>query len=215
MRTGVYRTLLIEDDDLLRTELRAVLNADPRLQVVGEASTFDIALDLIVDVRFDIALIDLTLGTRSGQGLIAPAVMRGKVVVYSVSGDTHAVVQSLTKGADGYIHKGAPPVDMADTLVGVMQGQVPISPTVAGHLLGMLRDPKEPAPNTGSFKLTRREMDVLEGLARGRSYKEVAQQHNISVNTVSYHVKHIYTKMRVSSRGEAVFEAINSGLVQP
>ena len=143
---NVYRLLLIEDDDLLRTELRTVLNADPRLEVVGEASTFDLGLEVIVDVRFDIALIDLTLGVRSGQGLIAPAAMHGKVVVHSVSSDTQAVVQSLIKGADGYIHKGAPPVDMADTLVRVMQGEVPISPTVAGHVLGMLRKPNEPAP---------------------------------------------------------------------
>lgn len=136
---SIFRLLLIEDDDDLRGELAALFNADGRLMVVGEADSYEIAVELISEAAFDIVLIDLQLGQRSALGLIEAASQNGKVVVYSISNDTDAVVRSLASGADGYLDKGAPAVDMATTLVDVMRGHVPISPTVAGHLLEKVR----------------------------------------------------------------------------
>lgn len=210
-----YRLILVEDDPILLDELRAALAADDRLTVIGEADSWDAAQQLLREVAFDLVLLDLQLGDRLAHDLIAPASRYGKVVVHSVYGDAGAVVASLAQGADGYLHKGAPAIDIADTLVDVMQGMVPISPTVAGHLLTLVRT-QEPAvpPSNDGWHLTNRELEVLEWLARGLTYREVGERCDITFNTVAFHVKQIYEKLQVSSRSSAVFQAINSGLIR-
>ena len=210
-----YRLLLIEDDATLRQQLCADLNADDRLEVVGEADSWNSAEDLLQNADFDLALLDLRLGERLTQDLIGPACARGHVVVYSVYGDEGAVVAALAAGASGYLHKEAPSIDMANTLVEVMQGLVPISPTVAGHLLTIARKTTEGQPNQDSgWQLTDRELEILEWLARGLTYRQVGEKCHITFNTVAFHVKQIYEKLQVSSRSAAVFQALSSGLIR-
>ncbi len=210
-----YQVVIVEDDQLLRKQLCTDLGADVRLSVIGEADDWETGAQLLEQARFDIALLDLQLGERLAHDLIAPASARGKVVVQSVYGDVEAVVTALAAGAVGYLHKGAPTIDIANTLCDVMVGLVPISPTVAGHLLSLVQKQEsttgcdEPAKH-----LTKRELEILQWLARGLSYREVSERCAITTNTVAYHVKQIYQKLHVTSRGAAVFQGINRGLIR-
>lgn len=206
--------VLIEDDDAVRRRLAIELGEHSAITVVGEASCWLTAERLLRDAVFGLALIDLNLDGRMAHDLVSLASERGKVVVYSIHGDMNAVLRSLADGADGYLHKGAQVTDLAETLLGVMDGLVPISPTVAGHLLNALR-PSELRPTSDETpdRLSTREVEVLEWLARGLTLREVGERCGISRNTVSFHTKQIYGKLRVSSRSEAVYEALNSGVI--
>ncbi len=143
---------------------------------------------------------------------------RTKVIVISVFGDVRSVVRAIEEGADGYLLKDADAAHVAEAIETVLAGGAPLSPAVAGHILARMRRGPEAVPTAaaepGAAALTAKEMQVLELLAKGRSFKEVAIAHRISQHTVGDHVKSIYRKLSVNSRGEAVFKAVQSGLIR-
>jgi len=122
-------------------------------------------------------------------------------------GDEKSVVSALEAGADGYILKDADHI--GDAIVAVAKGHVPLTPSVAAHLLRRLR----PNPSTVRKQLTPRETEILTCLAKGLSYRDVASMLSISYHTVTDHVKHIYKKLRVNSRSGAVYEGLRTGLI--
>jgi len=124
------------------------------------------------------------------------------------------VVQSIEAGADGYLLKGAEPAEAANAIRSVLDGGAPISPSVAGHILARMRGRDSVPPGASGPTLSPREIAVLTDLAKGFRYKEVARLQGISPNTVGDHVKSIYRKLAVSSRSEAVFEAVQAGLIR-
>ena len=131
-------------------------------------------------------------------------------------GDEASVISALEAGADGYLLKDA--TDVAESILQVVQGGAPMSPAIAAHLLRRFRTPRSAAaPAEASVSralLAPRELALLECLARGLSYREAAQELTISHHTVADYVKAIYRKLSVNSRGEAVFEAVRTGLIR-
>lgn len=210
------RVAIIEDDPVLREELARVIELAPDLWVVGVADGIARGRDLLTQA-IDVLLIDLALPDGSGIDLIRETSARDpkiRIIVISVFGDARSVVQSIEAGADGYLLKGAEPAEAASAIRTVLDGGAPISPSVAGHILARMRG-REQAPTgfTGP-PLSPREAAVLADLAKGFRYKEVARLQGISPNTVGDHVKSIYRKLAVSSRSEAVFEAVQAGLIR-
>lgn len=130
----------------------------------------------------------------------------------SVFGDVRNVVQAIEAGADGYLLKGGDLHETERAIRDVVAGGAPISPAVASHILARVRVAPSATPTT-SVALTDKETEVLTELARGYSYKEVAIRKGISHHTVADHVKAIYRKLSVNSRSEAVYEAMQSGLI--
>jgi DNA-binding NarL/FixJ family response regulator len=143
------------------------------------------------------------------------------MLVISMFGDEDHVIASIEAGAVGYVHKDAGDTDIAQVLLDVKQGASPISPMVARGLLMRLRslpcttEPAAQAMFAGNSELTAREKELLELLARGYTYSEIAQMCGITLHTVQGHIKNIYSKLAVNSRAEAVFEASRWGLIQP
>ncbi|WP_395644777.1 response regulator [Terricaulis sp.] len=205
------RVAIVEDDPILREELTRVLSLASDLELAGAADCLAAGRALILQ-PIEVLLIDLALPDGSGIDLIREARTRQalfKIIVISVFGDARSVVQAIEAGADGYLLKGADPVEAASAIRSVLDGGAPISPAVASHILARIR----PQAQAGAPVLSEREIAVLTDLAKGFRYKEVARLQGISPNTVGDHVKSIYRKLAVNSRSEAVFEAVQAGLI--
>jgi DNA-binding NarL/FixJ family response regulator len=148
------------------------------------------------------------------------------MLVVSMFGDEENVVASIEAGAVGYVHKDDEAADIAQTLLAVKQGASPISPMIARHLLRRMqpRSAAQPDPALAldvdvsqagdpAVSLTKREQEVLEYIARGFSYAEIARLQGITVHTVQTYIKKLYGKLAVHSRSEAVYEANRLGLL--
>lgn len=215
------RVLLVEDEINAYERCAQIVRDHPRLDLVASAHSYSQALPYITQKAdsFDLLLTDLQLGDGDGADLISK--WRGddsssnrKAMVITVFGDVTSVLRAVEAGADGYLLKGGSDFEMFESITTVLDGGAPISAAVAGHLLKRVRsEAKSPAPAPSKNILSEREVQVLTALARGRSYKEVARDMDISPYTVGDHVKTIYRKLAVKSRGEAVYEAIKGGLI--
>ncbi len=206
---------LVEDDELLRESLTLMLENVGGFVVAGAVGTLAEGLSLL-DRQLDVMLVDLGLPDGSGLDLIAEVRSRElacKVVVLTVFADVRSVVAAIEEGADGYLLKQSDSDQVIGALRTVLSGGAPISPAVASHILARMRSGSVPKRPGSTVSLTAKETAVLEALASGRSFKEVAAQQSISLHTVGDHVKAIYRKLSVNSRGEAVFKAVQSGLI--
>ena len=213
------RIAIVEDDPVLRDHLCRIVERVTGFEVGGVAANFSTG-QVLVAGRYDVLLVDLALPDGSGLDLIrqarACASCDLKIIVISVFGDVRNVVQAIEAGADGYLLKGADVEQTEQAIRDVMAGGAPISPAVAGHILARVRKAAVHTQTaaTSVSALTEKETEILGELARGFSYKEVAVRQGISHHTVADHVKAIYRKLSVKSRSQAVFEAMQSGLIE-
>ncbi len=220
------RVLLVEDEENAFERCAQIVRDHPRLDLVGTANSYAEALAQLTpdNDRFDLLLTDLQLGDGDGADLIETWVSGGtdragenprRSMVITVFGDVQSVVRAVEAGADGYLLKSGSDAEMVNSISMVLDGGAPISAAVAGHLLRRVRSvAPTPAKSVDpANQLSAREIEVLSDLARGRSYKEVARKLEISPYTVGDHVKTIYRKMAVTSRGEAVYQALKDGLI--
>ena len=216
LATGLpVRVAIVEDDPILRQHLIDTVERVPGFDLCGVAPTFERGRQLVA-LGCDVLLLDLALPDGSGLDLIRQVRARDiqdmKIIVISVFGDVRNVVQAIEAGADGYLLKGGDLHETERAIRDVVAGGAPISPAVASHILARVRVAPSATPTT-SVALTDKETEVLTELARGYSYKEVAIRKGISHHTVADHVKAIYRKLSVRSRSQAVFEAMQSGLI--
>jgi DNA-binding NarL/FixJ family response regulator len=210
------RIAIVEDDPVLRGHLLEIVTRVEGFELAGVGATRDQGRELLNE-DCDVLLLDLALPDGSGLDVIREARTRGvdalKIIVISVFGDVRNVVAAIEAGADGYLLKGGDISDTERAIRDVVAGRAPISPAVAGHILARVRSSAETHPVASISPLTEKETEVLTDLARGFSYKEVAIRQRISHHTVADHVKAIYRKLSVNSRSQAVFEAMQSGLI--
>lgn len=213
--TRPWRILVVEDDPVAR---------DHFIEIISDAADFDLAgiagslaqAKRLGGLEPDLFFLDMGLPDGSGLDLI-PEIKAGssaKVLVITSFGDRDTVVGALRAGADGYLLKDSSPEVIEEGMRVTMEGGTPISSAAAVYLLDQLRTqmPEETrADDTPPSRLTPREVEVLEQFAQGSSYKETARALDISALTVGNHVKSIYRKLEVNSRGEAVYRAVKSG----
>ena len=218
----VIRVAIVEDDRAILEHLSALLQQQPDMQLVGAASTLAQGR-ILLDAEPHVMLLDLGLPDGSGLDLIREAVGRAtpiEVAAMTVFGDEAHVMGALEAGATGYLLKDGDPEAMLQAVRELHAGGSPISPSIARHVLRRLREPAARAAaeavETGDTPalLTPRETMVLQQIAKGYSYDEISTTLGISVHTVTTHIKHIYRKLAVRSRGEAVFEAMQLGLIR-
>ncbi|MEM7079369.1 MAG: response regulator transcription factor [Pseudomonadota bacterium] len=207
------RVIIIEDDAVMRDHLAGVIGDLPSYRVVRTAATYAQGERAIKQAEYDLALIDLALPDGNGIGLIrqVSALPGRKSMVISVFGDRRSVLDATAAGVDGYLLKDGNLEQISRAVQQVVAGHTPISPAVATHLIRQLRS--RPNNDAEADALTAREHEVLSHLARGYTYKEIAAQCDISTNTVSFHTKQIYDKLCVNSRSEAIYKALNAGIL--
>lgn len=215
-----WTVLLIEDDAPIRVRLAAALSEHGVFKVV-QAPDLATARAAIAGETPDLIVSDLKLPDGIAIGLLAevrentPGV---EILVITILGDEATIVAAIAAGASGYLLKDALPEDIHKAAIEVMEGGSPISPSIArfilrraGEIGSVLVAPMKAAVEVP--RLTPRELEILWGIAKGLSYNEIAALLEMSPNTVPTHIKAIYRKLQVGTRGEAVYEAIQHGLI--
>jgi DNA-binding NarL/FixJ family response regulator len=214
---------IIEDDLVVLNHLAAILDADPGFVLVGTASNGKTGRDLIQAVDADIYLLDLGLPDFSGLALLPEITCHrpsSNAMVITMFDDDKHVIAAIESGANGYLLKDADTRHVIDALRELHNGGSPLSPMIAKKVLTLFRGNRVagvvPAAceAAGQVLLTERETEVLQHLATGLSFREIADLLAISSHTVAQHVRNIYKKLAVRSRGKAVYEATRLGLLQ-
>lgn len=208
--------LVVEDEpEFLRAYCEAITR-EPDFRLAGAVGTLAAATALVEQAVPDVLVVDLGLPDGNGADLIRRAVKRRPdcdALVLTVFGDDQHVIEAIEAGATGYLLKDSPVGELARCVRELRAGGAPISPSIARRLLARMRAPEEkPAPQASP--LTGREAEILRLVAKGLSFAEVGAALEISAHTVVAHVKKIYRKLSVHSRGEAVFEATQLGLLK-
>nr|WP_273482730.1 response regulator transcription factor [Kribbella italica] len=199
---------MVDDHPVVRAGMRALLEGQDDLSVVGEASDAHSAVQLVAAIRPDVVLMDLNLGTGPG-GAEATARLRAlpepPQILVLTTYDTEAdIMSAIDAGASGYLLKDAPPEDLFRAIRGTARGEAILAPAVAARLMR----------RTGPL-LTEREVEILDQLATGRSNREIARRLFVSEATVKSHLSHIYTKLEVDTRAAAVARAIEQRIIRP
>jgi DNA-binding NarL/FixJ family response regulator len=211
MEAGLIRVGLLEDNLEFNTLLRTIVDSTDGFVLSFAATELGTALTAYEQCPPDLLLIDLQLPDGSGLDLVSRAAGgSSRILMLTVLADRTSLLSALETGAHGYLLKDTPPQRIIEAMQEVMAGDTPISPAVAAHLLGLLRQPAD----SQSSRPTPREREVVQLIARGLTYAEVARVMQISVHTVGDYIKAIYRKLEVSSKSEAVFEARNQGWIR-
>jgi DNA-binding NarL/FixJ family response regulator len=211
--------VLVDDEQLIRVALAHALSSSG-LELVGEAATGEDAIELVVDVRPDVVLMDLQLPGMSGVqaiqqlGLLAPA---SRVLVLTRS-ERNRVVEAIIAGASGYRLKAAPIEAIISAIKATASGESVLSSKIAGKLLQRIREQDIPV-NTSAMAaaairtaLTHRELEIFKRLASGKSNHEIAQDLSLSPNTVANHIASILAKLHLDNRIQAAADAVRSGI---
>jgi DNA-binding NarL/FixJ family response regulator len=206
---------IVEDDDRTRNGLAALIQGTPGFGVVGRYRTMEDAVRRVELDRPRIVLADIGLPGMSGVEGVARLKARIPellVVMLTVYADNEHVFEAICNGACGYLLKDTPPSRLVEALREVDHGGAPMSPEIARKVLTMFHR-VAPLPE-GDTALTPRELQVLKLLAEGHSYKSAAAELDLSIETIRFHVMHVYRKLHVHSKSEAVALALRRGLVR-
>ncbi len=199
------RVLLYEDNTMLREALSFMIGSTEGFQLAGAFGDCLDATKQVSKLQPDVVLMDIDLPERDGIAALADIKKRYAhvdVMMLTVFDDDDRVFESLKAGATGYLLKKTSPARIMEAIREVYNGGAPITPSIARRVLLHLH--KHPAPASSLSTLTDREMQILEFLAEGNSYKMVADVCGIGIETVRTHIKHIYEKLQVHSVTEAV-----------
>jgi DNA-binding NarL/FixJ family response regulator len=214
------RVLLVDDDDLMRAGLTAVLSSDETIDVVGEAPDGRAAVERAIELRPDVVLMDVRMpgldGIAATRELLAVS-PDAKVVVLTTFEEDDYIFGALSAGASGFLLKRTRPEELIAAIHTVAAGDSLLSPSVTRTVIQRVAG--QPAPDAGAEarldELTARERDVLALIARGLSNGEIAATLVIEESTVKTHVRHILRKLRLRDRVQAVIFGYESGLIRP
>jgi DNA-binding NarL/FixJ family response regulator len=203
------RILIVDDHPVVRNGLVGMLSGKPEIEIAGEASDGQQAVEQSARLCPQVILMDLRMPVLDGVEAITlirarqPDVHVLVLTTYDTDAD---ILRAIEAGATGYILKDAPREDLYRAILATAQGQTYLSPTVASRLMDQLRAPAETA-------LSPREVEVLEWVSKGASNKEIAHHLHLSEATVKSHLLHIFTKLGANDRTQAVTLAVQKGII--
>ncbi len=214
------RVLIVDDDDLMRAGLRAVLSSDETVDVVAEAANGYEAGERIRLIQPDVVLMDVRMPNMDGIAAtrkITSAVPHTKVLILTTFEDDEYVFGALSAGASGFLLKRTQPEQLIAAIHTVAAGDSLLSPSVTRTVIDRMARHPRPDPSTDRrlHQLTPREREVLKLVARGLSNTEIADTLVVEESTIKTHMKRILAKLDLRDRVQAVVLAYESGLVQP
>jgi DNA-binding NarL/FixJ family response regulator len=211
----VIRVLIVDDHAVVREGLRAYLELQDDVEVIGEAADGEEALERSQRLRPDVILMDLLMPKLDGVGAmrrLRALVPESRVIVLTSFLDEDRVLPAIQAGAAGYLLKNAKPAELARAIRAANAGETIIDPTAASRLVHAISNSSSEAARERE-RLTRREREVLELIAGGQSNKRIALALGISEKTVKAHVGHVLAKLGVTDRTQAALLAVREGLV--
>lgn len=216
--TGVtIRVLLADDEELVRTGLRAILEAQPDLQVTGEAADGAEVLPLVRSLRPDVVLMDVRMpaidGIQATRTLVDTQAEPPRVLVITTFENDDYVYEALRAGASGFLLKRARPAEVVEAVRVVARGESLVFPEALRRLVAARG--RRPDRRAAVARLTAREAEVLRLMAAGLSNAEIADRLMVGAETVKTHVGNVLTKLAARDRTQAVIVAYESGFVTP
>lgn len=203
------RVAIIEDDEDVRDFLERLFRTGEGVYLAGSWPSMETALKNIRFTNPDVVLLDIGLPGMSGiEGaeLLQKTLPATKLIMLTGSDRQNDIFAALRAGASGYVKKGSSGQEITNAVLSVWEGNAALSPTVAKQVVDAFR------PNPVQYELTRREVEILGCLCNGDTYKEIANALFVELSTVHFHVKNIYRKLKVRSKGEAIAKALSEKL---
>jgi two-component system, NarL family, response regulator DevR len=203
--------ILVDDHQIVRKGLRAILEGNEQFNIVGEAATGKDALALVSDLKPNVVILDLKLNDMLGDEVCRQMVKispKTAILILTAHYDNNLVAACLHAGARGYLLKDAEQINLPEQLVAIVNGYAVLDPRAADALASFNYKNQEPIAN-----LSTREREILQLISRGLSNSEISAKIFISENTIKTHIKEIYSKLDVHNRVEAVIEARKYGLL--
>ena len=209
------RVAIFEDNTQLREGLFKLIEASEGFTCVGAFANGEDIVRIMSSVQPDVILMDIEMPVVNGieaVRLVKANFPEIKILMETIFEDDEKIFQSICNGAQGYILKSMPPDEILSSIREIHEGGAPMSPIVATKVLKMFKS-NLTAEADDSFNLSVREKEILKCLVEGMSYKLIADSCFISTDTVNGHIKNIYKKLQVHSKGEAVAKAIKRNIV--
>ncbi len=209
------RVLVADDHAVFREGLRAVLSPEPDMDVVGEAATGKEAVERAAELGPDVILMDIQMPGINGieaTRRILDANSHIGVVVLTMFEDDDSVFSAMRAGARGYVLKGGDPSEILKVARAVAGGEAYFGPEIARRLVDFFSTPKPSTPEEALPELTARERDILALIAQGHTNATIAARLFVSPHTVRNHITHIFAKLQVADRAQAIIRAREAGL---
>jgi DNA-binding NarL/FixJ family response regulator len=209
------KVIICDDQEIVRDGLELLLKLEHDIEIVGIASDGAEAVELVAQKQPDLVMMDLKMPVMNGVDATRQIKARFptvKVLVLTTFGTEDWVLEAIRAGASGYLLKDATREEVLNAIRGTVEGKTFIDPSVAGKLLGEITGGKKKPAAVLTDKLTQREIEVLQLLAKGLSNEDIAKKLFLSEGTVRNHISSIVTKLGVSDRMQAAVMAIQHGL---
>lgn len=212
--TDTIRILIADDHPIVRQGLELVVSAQPDLELVAQASNGEEAVQSAKETQPDVIVMDLQMPVKDGLTAINEInqlEIDSKILVLTSFPDDEMVIKAVKTGAAGIMLKDSPPEKLLEAIRTVHRGESVLHPTIARKLMDEVRKPAEPLPL--QKLLTPREIDVLICLAQGQTNREIALGLDVSVRTVTTHVRNILDKLHLENRTQAALFAVEQGVL--
>jgi DNA-binding NarL/FixJ family response regulator len=210
------RVTIFEDNRILREGLTQLIGGSPGFICAGAFANCSNLVNDIENTSPDVILMDIEMPGMNGieaVKIVKKQFPNVKIMMETIFDENDKIFQSICNGAEGYILKNTPPVQILTAIKEVYEGGAPMTPSIASKVLKMFKNRPPESGNPEQFNLTDREKEILKCLVEGMSYKMIADSCFISADTVNGHIKNIYKKLQVHSKGEAVAKAIKGRII--
>ncbi len=213
--TRTIKIAIVEDVREIREGLARLINTTPGHRCTGVYASMEEALEKIPNNLPDLVLSDI--GLPGIDGISGITILKERypellILMLTVYDDNERIFDALCAGACGYLLKKTPWEKVVEALKEAVEGGSPMSPEVARRVINLFREIKP--PKEASYELTPHEVRLLRMLVEGHSYKTAAAELHVSVNTIKFHLRHIYDKLQVHTKSEAVAKALRHGLTR-
>lgn len=215
-KQDIIELVIVENDKDIREGLKYLLNLDSQIRVINVYRNAEKVIDALEIIKTpNIILMDIGLPKMDGieaTGIIKKQYPGISILMLTIFEEEDKILRAIRAGADGYVLKNTKGIDLVEQIKNLYSGGSPVSPIVARKILQKVQKDEEEVVGN-NYNLTRRENEILKGIIKGYTYREVAEENNIACSTVKKHVLHIYRKLNVKSKVEFVKKVLNEKLV--
>lgn len=208
----MIKIAIVEDNNTLRKSLAHLFDNTGDMKCVASLSNLMNVVSEFRKAQPDIVLMDIGLPNISGiEGVrtVKENFQNIQVLMFTVFDDDEKIFEAIEAGASGYLLKKSSPEEITDAILSLYQGGAPMSASIARKVIQSFQH--SPSTNKDTYQLTTRENEILYSLVDGLSYKKLAEKYFISISTVRTHIRHVYEKLHVNSKAQAVAKALKKG----